>query len=297
MRKRKNTRTGAGISWAPVLTILLAMAVLLLTAGWWYWTHYGISNRAQGQLEIHMIDVGQGESILLRSGTETMLIDTGLRESGDDVSAYLQALGIRKLDRLLITHDHSDHRGGLRRVLKDIDTRVLMLYDGGDRESGYQLAGELAGSSACDIAFVEAGQQFPLGEAIVKVIFPTAGYHSDDLNDTSVVLLVECAGKRVLLTSDSTAEAEQLYYKELPPIDVLNVGHHGSADSSSDVFLQHIMPKIALISCGAQNDYGHPHDRVVQALQKLGTEIYRTDTQGDVVVTLKDGAFTVKTAR
>ncbi len=297
MRRRKNTRTGAGISWAPVLTILLAMAVLLLTAGWWYWTHYGASNRAQGQLEIHMIDVGQGESILLRSGTETMLIDTGLRESGDDVSAYLQALGVRKLDRLLITHDHSDHRGGLRRVLKDIDTRVLMLYDGGDRESGYQLAGELAGSSACDIAFVEAGQQFPLGEAIVRVIFPTAGYHSDDLNDTSVVLLVECADKRVLLTGDSTAEAEKLYYKELPPVDVLNVGHHGSADSSSDVILQRIVPKIALISCGAQNDYGHPHDRVVQALQKLGTEIYRTDTRGDVVVTLKDGAFTVKTAR
>lgn len=244
-----------------------------------------------------MIDVGQGDSILLRSGNETMLIDTGLRESGDDVSGYLQRLGIRRLDRLLITHDHSDHAGGTSRVMKDIDTDVLMLYDGGDREEGYLLAGELAGSSSCDIAFVEAGQQFPLGEATVKVVFPTAGYRTDDLNDSSVVLLVECDGKRVLLTGDSTAAAELLYYEDLPKVDVLKVAHHGSGGSSSAELLERIRPNIALISCGLDNDYGHPHHRVMGDLEALGAEILRTDLQGDLVVTLQDGIFETKTER
>lgn len=249
------------------------------------------------QMEIHMIDVGQGESILVRCGTETMLVDAGLRESGDDVSAYLRAQGIKKLDRLVISHDHSDHRGGLQRVLRDIDTNLLMLYDGGDRETGYLLAGDLAGSSACDIAFLEAGQQFPLGNATVTVVFPRAGYTSDDLNDTSLVLLVECDGKRVLLTADSTAAAEWLYYEDLPQVDVLKVAHHGSGGSTTTELLQQIKPKLALISCGENNDYGHPHKRVLQDLQHVGAAVYRTDLQGDLVVTLQDGAFSVKTQR
>lgn len=297
MARRKRHRAGARISWPSALTILLALAVLAATGGWRYWTQHGSARPIAGQLEIHVIDVGQGDSILLRSGKETMLIDTGLRESGDDVSGYLQRLGIRRLDRLLITHDHSDHAGGTSRVMKDIDTDVLMLYDGGDREEGYLLAGELAGSSACDIAFVEAGQQFPLGEATVKVIFPTAGYRTDDLNDSSVVLLVECDGKRVLLTGDSTAAAELLYYEDLPKVDVLKVAHHGSGGSSSAELLERIRPSIALISCGLDNDYGHPHQRVMGDLQALGAQILRTDLQGDLVVTLQDGIFETKTQR
>jgi competence protein ComEC len=289
--KRRRKKRGSGFS------ILLALTVLVTSAAWWYWNNLGPDQPIDGQLEVHVIDVGQGDSILLRSGTETMLIDSGLRETGDDVSRYLQEQGIRKLDRVLITHDHSDHTGGLKRVLRDLDTELLMLYDGGDRESGYLLAGELAGSSSCDIAFVEAGQQFPLGEAIVKVLFPTAGYYSDDQNDMSVVLLVECGGKRLLLTGDSTAEAEAEYWMKLPKIDVLKVGHHGSSGSSSEKLLLATRPEFALISCGRDNDYGHPHDRVLQTLKGMGAKVFRTDLQGDLVVTLQNGDLSVRTGR
>lgn len=298
MRKRRKKRGAPRrISRSVVFTLLLAAAVFAAAAGNWYRTQYGAGRPIDGQLEIHVIDVGQGDSILLRSGDQTMLVDTGLRESGDEVSAYLQAQGIRRLDRLLITHDHSDHSGGLRRVLKDIDTDVLMLYDGGDREGGYLLAGELAGDSDCDVAFVEKGQQFPLGEAVVKVVFPHAGYDSDDLNDESVVLLVECAGKRVLLTGDSTAAAELLYTEDLPGIDVLKVAHHGSGGSSSEELLRAIAPRVALISCGLNNDYGHPHQRVMGTLEDLECAVYRTDRQGTLTVTVKDGDISVDTER
>ena len=288
----------------PILLLLgLVLAAAAVMSGQIPWEKLGVlptppaTPEPSVQMEIHMIDVGQGESILVRCGTETMLVDAGLRESGDDVSAYLQAQGIEKLDRLVISHDHSDHRGGLQRVLRDIDTNVLMLYDGGDRDSGYLLAGELAGSSACDIAFLEAGQTFSLGSATVTVVFPRAGYGSDDLNDVSLVLLLECDGKRVLLTADSTAAAEWLYYEDLPQVDVLKVAHHGSGGSTTTELLQQIKPKLALISCGENNDYGHPHKRVLQALQDVGAAVYRTDLQGDLVVTLQDGAFSVKTQR
>ena len=288
----------------PILLLLgLVLAAAAVMSGQIPWEKLGVlptppaTPEPSVQMEIHMIDVGQGESILVRCGTETMLVDAGLRESGDDVSAYLQAQGIEKLDRLVISHDHSDHRGGLQRVLRDIDTNVLMLYDGGDRDSGYLLAGELAGSSACDIAFLEAGQTFSLGSATVTVVFPRAGYGSDDLNDVSLVLLLECDGKRALLTADSTAAAEWLYYEDLPQVDVLKVAHHGSGGSTTTELLQQIKPKLALISCGENNDYGHPHKRVLQALQDVGAAVYRTDLQGDLVVTLQDGAFSVKTQR
>ena len=288
----------------PILLLLgLVLAAAAVMSGQIPWEKLGVlptppaTPEPSVQMEIHMIDVGQGESILVRCGTETMLVDAGLRESGDDVSAYLQAQGIEKLDRLVISHDHSDHRGGLQRVLRDIDTNVLMLYDGGDRDSGYLLAGELAGSSACDIAFLEAGQTFSLGSATVTVVFPRAGYGSDDLNDVSLVLLLECDGNRALLTADSTAAAEWLYYEDLPQVDVLKVAHHGSGGSTTTELLQQIKPKLALISCGENNDYGHPHKRVLQALQDVGAAVYRTDLQGDLVVTLQDGAFSVKTQR
>ena len=288
----------------PILLLLgLMLAAVAVMSGQIPWEKLGVfpplnyTPEPSVQMEIHMIDVGQGESILVRCGTETMLVDAGLRESGDDVSAYLQAQGIEKLDLLVISHDHSDHRGGLQRVLRDIDTNVLMLYDGGDRDSGYLLAGELAGSSACDIAFLEAGQTFSLGSATVTVVFPRAGYGSDDLNDVSLVLLLECDGKRVLLTADSTAAAEWLYYEDLPQVDVLKVAHHGSGGSTTTELLQQIKPKLALISCGKNNDYGHPHKRVLQDLQHMGAAVYRTDLQGDLVVRLRDGAFSVKTQR
>ena len=294
-RRRNNTRGKRGKpTWK---TLLLTIVLVLASLAWEYWEDYQSRQPIAGQLELHMIDVGQGDSFLLRSGNETMLIDASIRDAGKTISAYLQDLGIQKLDRLLITHDHSDHKGGLKQVMKDIDTDVLMLYDGGDRESGYQLAGEMAGSSSCDIAFVEAGQQFTLGDAVIKVIFPTTGYETDDKNDASVVLLVECAGKRILLTGDSTAAAELRYYESLPTVDVLKVGHHGSGGSTSKDLLDQIQPKLALISCGADNDYGHPHKRVVNDLKEIGAQIYRTDEQGHVVLTLQDGELTVKTQR
>ncbi len=297
MARKAKRQARSGLSRMAVTAAVLALLVLAVLLGWQLWQTYGPGRAIDGQLEVHMIDVGQGDSILVRCGKETMLVDAGLKDAGDDVSAYLQKQGIRKLDRLVITHDHNDHRGGLQKVLRDIDTRMLMLYDGGDGESGYLLAGQLAGSSSCDIAFLEKGQQFPLGEATVTVVFPRAGYQTDDLNDASLVLLVECAGKRVLLTGDSTAAAELLYYEDLPRIDVLKVAHHGSGGSNSTEMLRQIKPNIALISCGANNEYGHPHKRVLRDLQDVGAAVYRTDRQGDLLVTLQDGRFTVKTEK
>ena len=294
-RRKKQSR------YAKLRLILSIIVLVLLIAaeltGNAPWDEENAGGDPNAQMEIHMIDVGQGESILVRSGQETMLVDAGVRGTGDEIAAYLQAQGIQKLDRLLITHDHSDHQGGLKRLLQDVDTDLLMLYDGGDRDSGYLLAGELAGSSSCDVAFMEKGQKFTLGDISITVVFPNAGYQNDNLNSMSVVLLLECGGKRVLLTGDSTAAAELQYYEELPRIDVLKLAHHGSGGSNSTEMLQHIRPTMALLSCGVDNDYGHPHKRVMQDLQDLGVAVYRTDEQGSLLLTLKDGTFTVTTQR
>lgn len=272
---------------AALLLAALFFALLLWQQPW--------NRGGSGQLELHLLDVGQGECILLRSGGKTMLIDAGTRESGDDIVAYLREQNIRKLDMILITHDHNDHTGGLPAVLEAVDTRLLLLYDGGDRESALLEVGQLAGASGCDVDFLSAGRRLELGQAVLTVVFPTAGYTSDAVNDTSLVLLAECAGRRMLLTGDSTAEAEKLYAAQLPHLDVLKAGHHGSGGSTSQALLDATTPELTLISAGAENPYGHPNEILLRRLEETGTAVYRTDQSGTILVTVTNGKLRVST--
>ena len=299
---RKSTKQSTGrLFWRRFLGSVLAACLLLLLI---IALREGALGDLAGEflpgpdptagLSFHMIDVGQGQALLLTCGGKSAMIDAGLPGTADEVVNYLWSHRVRRLDYLFITHPHSDHCGGAKDVAERIGTQMLIIPAYYDREALLTDAGDWVGNTDAAIAVAGAGETFALGEATITVLHPAADNRIEDMNDLSLVLLVEYAGKRLLLTGDLT---ENLEPSLLPigPVDVLQVGHHGSYTSSSQEFLEDIRPRYALISCGKNNDYGHPHNVVIARLEDVGAEIFRTDEQGTLVVSLQEDQITIET--
>jgi competence protein ComEC len=253
-----------------------------------------------GRLHLWMLDVGQGDAILVESGDgHTMLID-----GGPDPDLALRRLGEvlpffrRRIDVVLLTHPHQDHVAGLVEVLRRYDVR-LVLDSGRDFDNPtYATFVALARAEpGAELTNARAGQRLELGAgASFTVLYPSdadaAGPLPDgDINNASVVGTLRAGSFNALLTGDAEApvEARLLSRGLLGPIDVLKVGHHGSRSSTTPPFLQAVDPAIALISVGTGNDYGHPAPVTLAALAaRPGLVVHRTDTDGTIEV-ISDG--------
>lgn len=234
---------------------------------------------------VHFIDVGQGDSALVLCDGEAMLIDGGESDQSSVIYSYLQKLDIQRLEYLVATHPHSDHIGGLSGAVQyaQVDT-ALSPVDDWDTKTFRNLKKYLAEQ---DVSFTipSAGDAFSLGSAAVTVIGPAAEY--EDANNLSLVLRVDYGGTSFLFTGDMEREAEADLLEAGADLSasVLKVGHHGSSTSTSYPFLREVMPQYAVISCGAGNSYGHPHEETMSRLHDAGVTVYRTDLQGTVICT------------
>lgn len=249
-----------------------------------------------GDLTVHYIDVGQADCSLLECGGQTMLIDGGNAEDSSLVVSYLKNQGIGELDYVVCTHAHEDHVGGLSGALNTCTVGQVLApvteYDSKVFENfvKYTQAQDL------EVTVPEVDSIIQLGEAQVTVLGPRQEY--EETNDTSIVLRVDYGDTSFLFTGDmeKTAEEDLLNAGCDLDVDVLKVGHHGSDTSSSYAFLREVMPEYAVISCGADNSYGHPHDEVMSRLYDARATVYRTDEQGTVLA-VSDGrgiAFTTE---
>lgn len=306
MSSRRKSKYKGRLTWKRLLGGLLAACLLLLLA---VALRQGALHdlardflpeellpkalREQPGFALHMVDVGQGQALLLTCGQETALVDTGLAGTADKLVNYLAWHGHGALDYLFITHPHSDHCGGAKDVVQKIGTELLLIPEYLSEEAALATAADWVGSTPTPIAVTHAGAQYPLGDALITVLHPAADNGIDDMNDLSLVLQVDYGGKRFLLTGD-IGEAVEAQLPEIGKVDVLQVAHHGSNGSNSQAFLQKIIPDYALISCGKNNDYGHPHAEVLSRLQALGAQIYRTDRDGTVTVRVNEGEILVK---
>lgn len=238
-----------------------------------------------GELTVHYIDVGQADCTLLECGGQTMLIDGGNVDDSSLVAAYLKEQGIEHLDYMVCTHPHEDHVGGLSGPLNTCTVGQVFApvteYDSVPFE--YFL--KYTAGQGLEVTVPEADSSFLLGEARVIVLGPRKTY--EEPNDTSIVLRVDHGENSFLFTGDmETAAEEDLLAAGCDlDVDVLKVGHHGSSTSSSYLFLREVMPEYGVISCGAENTYGHPHEEVSSRLYDAGVTVYRTDEQGTVVAT------------
>lgn len=248
---------------------------------------------------VEVIDVGQGDSILISSQGTTALIDTGLYSEYHSVAETLSKYDISKIDVLLITHLHDDHAGALG-VLSEIYTISNLILPEVSIESESLGVAELAidrvVQSGGEVYTAKQGMNFSIGKFELTVL--AAFDRMRDENNRSLIVMAEMEGKKFLFTGDIEKEAEKALLKEDLNIkcDVLKVAHHGSSTSSTIEFLKACNPKMVAISVGFNNSYGHPHNEILALFEKRGYDIYRTDQMGNIIFTVKNKMITVAKA-
>ena len=238
-------------------------------------------------LSIHFIDVDQADCALLVTGDTAVLIDAGRAESGRTVLSYLQNHNIEDIDLMVGTHPHGDHIGGLPTILNNMPVDEIWTshdyYDASPFHS-FQAA---ATQSNLTLTETDPGTIFEENGLKITVIGPL--YENNtyfDLNDTSLVLMVEFGQLKFLFTGDMETYAENQLINAGADLDadVLKVGHHGSYSSTGQAFLDKVTPEYGIICCGFENEYGHPHDAPMGRLEDAEVEIYRTDLMGNIVL-------------
>lgn len=242
-------------------------------------------------MEVHYIDVGQGDSTLVICGSHGMLIDAGGNDKGSYVWKYLLDQGIGtdvSLDYVIGTHKDEDHIGGMDVILTKFDCGTVFLGKSTKSTRTYEDVVNAAFYKNYSLAMPQVGSTYMLGDASFTIVAPNGDYK--DENNCSIGIRLVYGSTRFLFMGDAESESEQDTLQNGLDLsaDVYKVSHHGSSTSTTDEFLQAVSPKYCVISCGAGNSYGHPHIETIEKLQLAGVEIYRTDENGTVVA-VSDG--------
>ncbi|PWW29392.1 beta-lactamase superfamily II metal-dependent hydrolase [Cytobacillus oceanisediminis] len=251
-------------------------------------------NIAGGEITAHFINVGQGDSILLETPNgKNVLIDGGNRYAGDEVIDYLAKEGINSIDVMVATHPDADHIGGLIEVLKKVPVKKVL--DSGKVHTTQTYTDYLTLIDQKDIPMEipSKGEFLNIDEDLVVQVLNST-YSSSDLNESSVVLKVVHEDVSFLLTGDATMENEaNMTLQYNVSADILKAGHHGSSTSTSSSFLNKVQPSITILSYG-DNSYGHPNSEVVLRLKSIGSKIFSTYNDGNIIVESTENGFTVE---
>ncbi|MBE6949250.1 MAG: DNA internalization-related competence protein ComEC/Rec2 [Ruminococcaceae bacterium] len=232
------------------------------------------------------LDVGQGQSVVFTAGEYTAAVDCGgsYHDAGNILGDYILSMGRKRLDVLMLTHYDSDHCNGFDELVERIDIGVLIVPDPkiSDTDSGDSIIA-LAESMEIEIIYAYEDMKIDFGDSTMQIYAPLAG---GDENEMCISSLFSCGTFDVLVTGDMNTSVERVLVREknLPDIEVLVAGHHGSKSSTGQVLLDAVKPETVVISVGA-NSYGHPSKQVLQRLMAIGAEVYRTDEMGNITIT------------
>lgn len=242
-------------------------------------------------LQIHFIDVGQADSILIKQGSKAMLIDSGEYETNDIVNNYLKKQQVSKLDYLVSSHPHSDHIGAMYTIIDNFEVDRLLVSNATHTTGVYRKFLESVNKKNLTKEIPKVGDTFKFGEASFEIVGPinTINY-GENKNNYSLVIKLTFYNNTFLFTGDAEKESEDDMIKKKANLncDLLKVGHHGSDSSTSEVFLKAVSPKYAVISDGKNNKYGFPDKKVLNLLKENDIEVYRTDESGTIVA-ISDG--------
>ena len=258
----------------------------MLRYGWIFLVLIYFSTAVSGQLTVSYIDVGQGDSQLLQSGGHNMLIDAGPVDAGPTVVNYLKTHGVMNLDVVVATNPEEDHIGGMVDVLNAFP--VGLFVDNGESTASQTYVDVMSLVQKKQIPYeeVKTGKTIPFADGIsVEVLNPTSD--KNDLNEDSVVLKVTDGSEKFLFMGDSST------YTGDPSAQILKVTNHGSKSGSSPSFLSLVNPKVAVIDVGHNNALGYPAQKTLENLKDAGAEVYRTDRNGNIVVTSTGSSYTV----
>ncbi|MBR2867976.1 MAG: MBL fold metallo-hydrolase [Clostridia bacterium] len=294
----KNIKSTKGKILYILLLLIVAVAVVLGGAFLGLWDNLADPDATDPEAsvstcKVHYIDVGQGDCELVECDGKYMLIDASENGHENEIINYLKTLGVEKLDYVVVSHQHSDHIGGIPEVLAEFEADNIIMprltKSQTPTNSTYKAFLNALKSSEAKITEAKVGAKYNLGTATFEILGPVTN-DAEDINNMSAVVRLDFGENSFLFTGDAETEEEleMLDNGANLDCDVLKAGHHGSSTSSCNKFLDAVTPEICVISCGEGNDYGHPHDKAVNRIKKHTDDVFRTDLCGDIVI-VSDG--------
>ena len=292
-KNRKNAK------WTILIVVVLAAVVLLVAYGDRLPELLHPTKPEGDCVSVHFLDVGQGSSVLIQSGKTGILIDAGEAEYADRVIGYIRRSGVKSLSLVVATHPHSDHIGALAEVLRAVPTEKVVMprltQENVPASVSYERLLETIRDRKIPLAAAKPGAAYELEHAALTILGPLE--QSSDLNNMSVVCRLEAFSTVFLLPADAEKAAQEDLLSAGANLhcDVLQTPHHGSHTAMNEAFLDAAHPQMAVISCGKNNDYGHPHDDVLQYYRTHKIKVYRTDEDGTIIVSCYADGYRVDT--
>lgn len=248
------------------------------------------NSNLDGEVYVHFIDVGQGSSTLIQQGKNGILVDSGLSDYGDTVSDFIKTCGVTNLEYVIATHPHDDHIGSLPQVMDDFTVGKIIMPELEEFNTPttrvYERLVDYIIDNEIDVYAAEFGDMYEMDDVKLQILGPVE--QVKDLNDMSVLCKVYTGESSFMLLGDAEKEELSSVYEYNYKYgidfesDVLLMGHHGSSTSIYKPFLNEVNAKTAIISCGRNNSYNHPHREALQYCKDNGMEIVRTDIDGTI---------------
>ncbi len=280
-KKRKNSLLG----------LIIAVAVIALSYFFGEAEPGKVTNTylGDGEAYVHIIDVGQGSATLIQEGNKGILIDTGEDDYGDYLVSYINSCGIDKLEYIIASHPHSDHIGAVVDVFRAFKVGTVVMPELSEENIPttrvYEKMMEYILEKDMDVLFPDVGDTIHLGNTSLSFMGPVK--QTEDLNNMSLICRVNTiGGTKVMILGDAEKEELSSVYETVLGVyksDILVMGHHGSRTSVYKPLLNAVDASVAVISCGRNNDYGHPHKEALNYVSQKGLTLYRTDKEGDIV--------------
>lgn len=290
-RGRRYTKVSA----ASVIFVILIAAALYLYSVLGEGDDVLSPTVPDGDVQIHFIDVGQGDSALICSDEASVLIDAGPGSSADALVSFVKSR-TDEIDYMILTHPHEDHIGGADDILNSLPVKKVIMPDASSESKTFARLLDALESSGAEVIEAKSGDVYEADGIRLTLLAPNSDTY-DNTNDYSVVTKMEYGGFSAMFTGDAETLSEKeilaAYSAAALKSTLLKAGHHGSSTSTSEDFLAAVSPEGAIISCGRDNDYGHPHSETVEKLAAIGAQIYRTDEDGTVSVTTDGQNYSV----
>ena len=250
---------------------------------------------SESKLIVHFLDVGQGDSIFIElPNGKTMLVDAGENYHGQGIIDYVQTIGYHKLDYVVATHPHEDHIGSMPYIVRNFEIGSIYMPDVTANTATFESLLKAIKAKGLRVKNGRTGVHIIKdGELTADIIAPDKPDESN-LNNSSIVLLLTFGNVSYLLTGDAETKELNAIRADMHAT-VLKAGHHGSKTSTTQTLLKKISPSVTVISCGKNNDYGHPHAEVLKMLKSANSSVYRTDRDQTVIVTTDGSSLTVST--
>lgn len=280
-----------------IIPVILLIVLLLIGGGLTLGDKEDMNPYSATDAYVHFIDVGQGSSTLIQIGSKGILIDAGEDEYGDYVADYVNSCGIDTLEYVVASHPHSDHIGGLCDVLERYPAKeMIMPYlteENTPTTRVYERLLDCIAENEIPVTASEVGDKYELDGISMEILGPAE--QDDDLNNMSVICRVAVNGSSFMILGDAEKPEMKSVFAATPTLtyksDVVAMGHHGSRTSIQKDFLSAVDADVAVISCGKDNSYNHPHEEALEYIEKENMTLYRTDYDGHVVFRCTENGY------